>query len=56
LAATILKGTRTARIAGELGAFNELQSLRQAYEVQMGYLNALKAYNEAVIHLDYFKN
>ncbi len=56
LAATILKGTRTARLAGELGAFNEVQSLRQAYEVQIGYLNALKAYNDAVIHLDYFKN
>ena len=56
LAATILKGTRAARLAGELGAFNELQSLRQAYEVQIGYLNALKAYNDAVIHLNYFKN
>jgi outer membrane protein TolC len=56
LAETILKGTRAARLAGELGAFNELQSLRQAYEVQIGYLNALKAYNDAVIYLNYFKN
>ncbi len=55
LAATILQGTQKARKAGELEAFAEILSLRQAFEVQLGYLNALKAYNEAIIYLNYFK-
>jgi outer membrane protein TolC len=41
---------------GSVTALEYLQSIRQAYELKMAYLMALKSYNEAVLKVEYFNN
>jgi outer membrane protein, heavy metal efflux system len=43
-------------VTGSITAYEYLQSIKQAFELKMGYLLALKNYNEAVIRFNYFNN
>ena len=52
----ILNAAQKTRALGAATTFEYLQSLRQAFELKIGYLMALQGYNEAVLRLDYFKN
>ena len=55
-AVEILNAAQKTRALGAATTFEYLQSLRQAFDLKMGYLMALQGYNEAVLRLGYFKN
>ena len=55
-AVEILNAAQKMRALGAATTFEYLQSLRQAFDLKMGYLTALQGYNEAVLRFDYFKN
>ncbi len=52
--AIIVSSQKSYRL-GEITAFEFLQSIRQAFDIKMGYLTALQSYNAAVIRLNYFR-
>ncbi len=55
-AAEILKATDKMKQLGSVTTFEYLQSIRQAYDLKMSYLAALRTYNQAVLQLNYFNN
>ncbi len=54
-AADILKATDKMKQLGSVTSFEYLQSIRQAFDLKMAYLAALRAYNQAVLQLNYFR-
>ena len=51
----ILKTADKMKQLGSVTTFEYLQSIRQAFDLKMAYLTALRMYNEAVLRLTYFK-
>jgi cobalt-zinc-cadmium resistance protein CzcA len=51
----IVQSALKIRQSGAVSTISYLQSIQQAYDLKINYLLALKAYNEAVIGIEYFK-
>jgi heavy metal efflux system protein len=50
----LIDANKTYKLGG-ITAFEYLQSIRQAFDIKMGYLNALRNYNMTIAKLSYFK-
>jgi heavy metal efflux system protein len=50
----VLKATAKTRQLGDITAFQYLETMRQAFDIQLGYWQSLKNYNEAVLQVLYF--
>ena len=53
-ASEILSAAEKTKRLGSVTTFEYLQSIRQAFDLKISYLTALRAYNEAVLRLNYF--
>lgn len=53
--AKVMENATGSYKAGEIGYFAFLQTIDQAFSIEMSYLDAVKGYNQSVIYLNYLK-